>query len=111
MARILGIVLAALLVVMGVLFVVAAAASGAWPRYVLGGVLLTSGLVLMAICCLTTPRTPEDDSLEVDEGGELSSTQLKCRKCGSELQAGDVQRGSDAAMVSCSCCRAQYLID
>lgn len=109
--RILGYILAALLVLLGILFVVAGAASGLWPRHVVGGVLIASGLVLVAILRARTPQRKVEVTQKIDIGGDASLERLRCTSCGGALDRKAVSLEAGAVFVSCPYCSASYQIE
>ena len=109
--RILGYILSGLLALLGILFIVAAASSGLWPRYVVGGILLASGLVLVAILRARTPVRKVEVTQKIDLGGDASLEQLACKKCGGALDRESVSLEAGAVFVSCPYCSAAYQIE
>ncbi len=109
--RALGYILAGLLALLGILFVVAAAASGLWPRYVVGGVLLASGLVLVAILRARVPARKVEVTRRIEIGGDASLEKLACTSCGGALDETSVTLKAGAVFVSCPYCSASYQIE
>jgi hypothetical protein len=109
--RILGYIFAALLIVLGVLFVVAAAASGLWPRYLVGGILVGAGLVLVAIVRAKVPARKVEVTRKVDLTGDVKLEELRCSKCGASLDSKSVTMKQGAVFVSCPYCNSEYQIE
>ena len=109
--RILGYILSGLLALLGILFVVAAASSGLWPRYVVGGILLASGLVLVAILRARTPVSKVEVTQKIDLSGDASLEQMKCTRCAGALDAKSVSLQAGAVFVSCPYCGAAYQVE
>jgi uncharacterized Zn-finger protein len=109
--RILGYILSGLLGLLGILFVVAAAASGLWPRYVVGGILIASGLVLAAVLRTRTPAGKVEVTQRIEIGGDASLENLACTSCGGALDETSVTLKAGAVFVSCPYCGASYRIE
>jgi hypothetical protein len=109
--KILGYIFAGLLVVLGLLFVVAAASSGLWPRYVVGGVLLGAGLVLVLIIRSRVPEKKVTLVQKVDVSGDVGLEELRCRQCGGSLDQKSVTVRAGAVFVTCPFCSGEYQIE
>jgi hypothetical protein len=109
--RILGYILSGLLGLLGILFVVAAAASGPWPRYVVGGVLIASGLVLAAVLTRKAPTRKVEVTQRIEIGGDASLEKLACTSCGGDLDETAITLKAGAVFVSCPYCGASYQIE
>lgn len=109
--KILAYAFAGLLIVLGLIFVVAAAASGLWPRYVVGGVLLGAGLVLVMIVRAKVPEKKVTLTQNIDLSGDVSLEQMKCRKCGGDLDSKSVSTKAGAIFVTCPYCKAEYQVE
>lgn len=111
MARILGYVLAAALVLLGATFVVAAAATGLWPRYVVGGVLVAAGLSVIFILRMKVPETKVEVTQNVELSGDMKLEEMKCRSCGANLSPESVTVKQGEPFAKCAHCGASYRIE
>jgi hypothetical protein len=109
--RVLGHAFAAALVVLGVVFVVAAAASGLWPRYVVGGVLIGAGVAVIAIVRMKRPASKVEVTQKIEVSGDVRLEELRCSRCGAGLDSRSVTVRAGAAFVSCPYCKAEYQIE
>lgn len=107
----LGYLFSGLLIVLGVLFCVAAGATGLWQRWILGGILLGSGLALMYFLRMKTPETRVSVTHQVDLSGDVSLEKLTCTNCGATLEKDSVSVRAGAVFVSCPYCETEYQME
>jgi hypothetical protein len=115
MGKIIGYVVAGILIFFGVLFLWAAFGSQtASPggRLLVGGLLVAIGLGIIFAVRLREPKPQQEVTIrqQIDLGGEVDLTALKCRNCGGQLDKNAISVEQGAVMVSCPYCAATYQI-
>ncbi len=113
--RILAYIAAAILILFGVLFLLAAfSPQSASPigSLITGLFLVVIGFVLIIVAAkFLRPRAPEQPqqvTLQVDLPGNVSMDSIKCKSCGGTLQAENIQVVNGAPMVTCPYCHTVY---
>jgi DNA-directed RNA polymerase subunit RPC12/RpoP len=106
-----GYLFAGLLVLIGLVFCVAAAATGVWPRWVLGGVLLAAGLAVVYFLRMKVPDQKVEVVQKIDFTGEEKLKEIKCRNCGGTLDAKAMTVSAGAVFVKCPYCGSGYQIE
>lgn len=107
--KILAYLLAALLGLLGLVFCTAATATGLWPRWLLGGLLLASAVTV----AILAGRKPPAVTLvqRIDFTGRARLAELKCATCGGSLSAAKSHIKDGAVFVSCPYCGAESQIE
>ena len=109
-----GYIFAAILILFGILFILAAFGqtfNGGW--LVIGGILLVVGFAII-ICgqpALKKPSTTtrnHHNHLEVNLPGDVNIERFKCADCGAQLTMDNVKMVAGAPMVECPYCDAAY---
>lgn len=113
--KIVGYVVAALLLLFGVLFLLAAFSSGAASpggRLAVGAILVALGLGIIVAIRLRQPKPKQEVVIkqQIDIGGEVAMESLKCEKCGGELDKSAIGVVQGAIMVTCPWCGSNYQI-
>ncbi|HPR64768.1 MAG TPA: hypothetical protein PK014_11140 [Thermoanaerobaculia bacterium] len=109
--------LAALFLVMGVLFMVAAfhpvaKAQGLMAgRLIIGGILLSAGAVMIYLSRLKPIVREVNVHQTFEAPGQLNLEKLKCDQCGGVLSAKNMTIVSGAAMINCPYCGATYQVE
>ena len=113
--KIIGYVVAGILIFFGVLFLWAAFGSGtANPggRLLVGGILVALGLGIIVAVRLREPKPKQEVTIRqaIDLTGEVEREAMKCESCGAQLdkKANSVVEG--AVMVNCPYCDAAYQV-
>ena len=109
-----GYIFAAILIVFGVLFILAAFGetwNAGWA--VTGGILLVVGfgIILAASLLFKTPASTTNQqttTLEVNLPGDVNVERFKCQDCGAQLSMDNVKMVAGAPMVDCPYCGAAY---
>lgn len=101
--------LATLLGLLGLVFCTAAAATGLWPRWILGGLLLASAVTVAVLTRLKPPATTIVQ--KIDFTGKARLAELKCATCGGSLDAAKSRIKDGAVFVSCPYCGAESQIE
>ena len=116
--KIIALIIAAILLLFGVLFILAAFSPEAQGTP--GGLILT-GLILVGISFVLifvalrflTPAAPaaaQQVTLKIDLPGKVAMETIKCQSCGGVLSGDDIKVVNGAAMVSCPYCKTTYQI-
>jgi hypothetical protein len=109
-----GYILAAILIIFGVLFVLAAFGETwnlGWA--IIGGVLLLIGFGIILILSLffkspSTSTTQHQTTLEVNLPADVNIERFQCADCGAQLSMDNVKMVAGAPMVDCPYCGAAY---
>jgi hypothetical protein len=107
--RILAAVFGTVLFLLGLVFCAAASATGLWQRWVLGGVLCASGVVVWRLGCMRCGSMTVEHRVEFP--GESRLKELTCEQCGGSLTAKNMRLEAGAVFVSCPYCSAEYQIE
>jgi hypothetical protein len=113
--KIIGYIVAGILVFFGVLFLWAAFGSQtASPagRLLVGGLLVVVGLAIIVAVRLREPRPEQEVTIrqEIDLTGDVELEAMQCERCGGHLGKEDVGLVEGAVMVNCPYCGATYQI-
>ena len=103
--------LAGLLALLGILFLVAAAAGRAPLRLTIGLVLVASSGVLVALVRLRPLAMYHHHRYEVDLSGETRLRDLTCSRCGATMDGGDAGVDSGAVRLICPSCGAAHQLE
>lgn len=109
-----GYIFAAILILFGILFILAAFGETwnlGWA--VIGGILLVVGFaIILAISLLlkkaSTTADQHQTTLEVNLPGDVNVERFKCADCGAQLTMDNVKMVAGAPMVECPYCDAAY---
>jgi len=112
--RIIGYVVAAGVILLGLLWLLSSSAAGPawWSRLILGVILLAVGVVIIWVVRTRGPAPVQQITQQVDleMPGEISVDKLKCQSCGGELSKDHVSLAQGAVMISCPYCGSTYQI-
>ena len=115
--RIIGYVVAAILILIGVLYlwsIPAAGASQVVYRLIVGLISLAIGVVIIWVVRTRGPapiqQITQQVDLDVDMPGEVTAEKLNCDSCGAELSKNDVSLVEGALMIKCPYCGTTYQI-
>ena len=113
--KIIGYVFAAILLLFGVLFLLAAfysEAASPGGRLAVGAILVVLGLGIIVAIRLREPKPQQQVVVkqQIDIGGEVAMESLKCEKCGGELDKSAISTVQGAVMVTCPWCGSNYQI-
>jgi predicted RNA-binding Zn-ribbon protein involved in translation (DUF1610 family) len=113
--KIIGYIVAAILLLFGVLWLLSAFSSEASSpagRLVVGGLLVLLGLGIIFAVRLREPKPEQQITIrqEVNLSGDIEMEELQCRNCGAHLDSKALKVVEGAVMVSCPYCGAAYQI-
>jgi predicted RNA-binding Zn-ribbon protein involved in translation (DUF1610 family) len=113
--KIIGYIVAGILLFFGVLWLLSAfSAQAASPggRLLVGGLLVVIGLGLIVAIRLREPKPEQKVTIQqkIDIGGDVDMEAFKCRSCGSQLDKSAISIVEGAVMVTCPYCGASYQI-
>jgi len=113
--KIIGYIVAGILIFFGVLFLWAAFGSQtASPegRLLVGGLLVAVGLGIIVVIRLREPKPEQKVTIrqEIDLTGDVELEAMKCESCGAQLDKDAISVVQGAAMVNCPYCGAAYQI-
>ena len=113
--KIIGYIVAAILLLFGVLWLLSAFSSGASSpvgRLVVGGALAVLGLGIIVAIRLREPKPEQEVTIrqEIDLTGDVDLEAMKCESCGAQLDKKAISVVQGAVMVNCPYCDAAYQI-
>jgi Zn finger protein HypA/HybF involved in hydrogenase expression len=110
--KIIGYVVAGILIFFGVLFVWGAFSPEGEIGWILIGVITVAiGLGVIAFVKFREPKPaqpPQEIIQKIDLSGEIEMETLKCQKCGGELQKDSITVKEGAIFISCPYCGSAY---
>ena len=113
--RIVGYVVAAILIFFGVLYLWSIPAAGSEQlvsRLIVGVVSLAIGVVIIWVVRTRGPATIQQITQQVDVDldmpGDVTAEKLKCQSCGGELSKDHVSLVQGAVMINCPYCGSTY---
>ena len=110
--KIIGYIIAAILVFFGVLFVWAAFSPDGEPGWIIIGIIsVVVGLGIIALIKFREPKPaqpPQEIIQKIDLSGDIEMETLKCEKCGGELKKDSITVKEGAIFISCPYCGSTY---
>ena len=110
--KIVGYIIAAILIFFGVLFIWAAFSPEGETGWILVGVISVAiGLGIIGLIKFRQPKPaqpPQEIIQKIDLSGEIELETLKCQKCGGELQKDSITVKEGAVFISCPYCGSAY---
>jgi DNA-directed RNA polymerase subunit RPC12/RpoP len=112
---IIGLVVAGLLVLFGVLWIIASTSREGNPAWFGQGlVMIIIGLVAVGVAVFVLikmrPQEPQQIVQKIDLTGDVNMATLKCKNCGAELSRDSITVKEGAIFVSCPYCNSTYQI-
>jgi DNA-directed RNA polymerase subunit RPC12/RpoP len=113
--KIIGYIVAGILIFFGVLFIWAAFSAEATSpggRLVAGGASVLIGLGIIVAIRLREPKPQQEVVIrqQIDIGGDVEVEALKCQSCGAQLDKSAISMAQGAVVVTCPYCNATYQI-
>jgi predicted RNA-binding Zn-ribbon protein involved in translation (DUF1610 family) len=113
--KIVGYILAAILLFFGVLWLLSAFSADTLNpggRLLVGGILVVVGLGIIIAIRLREPKPQQEVIVkqQIDIGGDVDMEALKCESCGAQLDKSAISLAEGAVMVTCPYCGATYQI-
>lgn len=110
--KIIGYIVAAILIFFGVLFIWAAFSPEGELGWIFVGVISVAiGLGIIALIKFREPKpaqAPQEIIQKIDLSGDVELDTLKCQKCGGELQKDSISIKEGAIFISCPYCGSTY---
>jgi DNA-directed RNA polymerase subunit RPC12/RpoP len=110
--KIIGYIVAAILIFFGVLFIWAAFSPEGELGWIFVGVISVAiGLGIIALIKFREPKpaqAPQEIVQKIDLSGDVELETLKCQKCGGELQKDSISIKEGAIFISCPYCGSTY---
>ena len=113
--KIIGYIVAGILVLFGVLYLLSAFSAEApspGGRLLVGGVLVVIGLGIIFLVRMREPKPKQEVTIrqQIDIGGDVEMESLKCQSCGGQLDRSAINLAEGAVIVTCPYCSATYQI-
>jgi DNA-directed RNA polymerase subunit RPC12/RpoP len=110
--KLIGYIVAAILVFFGVLFIWAAFSPDGQVGWIVVGIISVAiGLGIIALVRLREPKpaqAPQEIIQKIDLSGDMQLETLKCQKCGGELQKDSISIREGAVFIDCPYCGSAY---
>ena len=110
--KIIGYVVAGILIFFGVLFIWGAFSPQGEPGWIVVGIISAAiGLGVIAFVKFREPKPaqpPQEIIQKIDLSGEVELEKLKCQNCGAELDQDSIKVKEGAIFVSCPYCGTAY---
>lgn len=110
--KIIGYVVAGILIFFGVLFIWGAFSPQGEPGWIIIGIITAAiGLGIIAFVKFREPKPaqpPQEIVQKLDLSGDVELAKLKCQNCGAELDQDSIQVKEGAIFVSCPYCGTAY---
>jgi hypothetical protein len=111
--RIVGYVVAGILILFGVLYLWSIPAAGSGqivPRLIVGIISLAIGVVIIWVVRTRGPAPIQQitQQLDLEMGGDVNVEKLKCQNCGAELSKDHASLVQGAVMINCPYCGSTY---
>jgi len=110
--KIIGYIIAAILVFFGILFVWGAFSPDGETGWIIIGIISVAiGLGIIALVKFREPKPaqpPQEIIQKIDLSGDIEMETLKCEKCGGELQKDSITVKEGAIFISCPYCGSEY---
>lgn len=106
-----GYIFSAILILLGVLFVIAAFGETWSPgTAVAGGIMIAVGFGIILLAALFKPKSQQTQqtTLKVELPGDVNIERFQCQDCGAQLSMDNVKMVAGAPMVDCPYCGAAY---
>jgi phage FluMu protein Com len=107
--KLVAFLLSAVVGLLGLVFLIGS--QGEVLRMVVGGVLLLTALVLVALVQLRPTVEKREVIQRIDLSGDVSLQSLRCQSCNGQLDATSVQVKAGAVFVDCPWCKASYQLE
>jgi Zn finger protein HypA/HybF involved in hydrogenase expression len=109
--KILAVIIAVVLGLLGLLFLVAAGQGNAIPRVAIGALCLLAAVALVAMTWLKKSTVTHVQKLELDLSGDVKLENLTCRQCSAQLSSDAITYKAGTVFVHCPFCGANYQIE
>ena len=110
--KIIGTIVAGILIFFGVLFIWGAFSPQGEPGWIVVGIITAAiGLGIIAFVKFREPKPaqpPQEIIQKIDLSGEVELEKLKCQNCGAELDQDSIKVKEGAIFVSCPYCGTAY---
>jgi hypothetical protein len=110
--KIIGYIIAGILIFFGVLFIWGAFSPQGEPGWIVVGIISAAiGLGIIAFVKFREPKPaqpPQEIVQKIDLSGEVELEKLKCQNCGAELDQDSIKVKEGAIFVSCPYCGTAY---
>ena len=110
--KIVGYIIGAILILVGVLFIWGAFSPEGAPSWIFIGVVTVGiGLAIIVFIRLREPKPaqpPQEIIQKIDLSGDMEMEKLKCKECGAELEKESITVEAGAIMIDCPYCGSTY---
>ncbi|MCX8173396.1 MAG: hypothetical protein N3F63_02140 [Thermoplasmata archaeon] len=112
--KLIGYIVAAILLFFGVLWMWAAPANESpWLTLLTGIIMVGIALVIIIAIKLTEPKPEQkvEITTKLDLRGNMNLERLKCRSCGGDLSKKSIQVVSGGVLITCEYCGSTYMLE
>jgi DNA-directed RNA polymerase subunit RPC12/RpoP len=110
--KIVGYIIAAILIFFGVLFIWGAFSPEGSPSWIIIGIITAGiGLAIIVFIRLREPKPaqpPQEIVQKIDLSGDMEMEKLKCKECGAELEKESITVEAGAILIDCPYCGSTY---
>lgn len=107
--KIIGYILAAILILIGVLFILGAFNQDGQPSWLIqGGAMVLIGFGIIWFVGRKKPGEEGEVTVQIDLSGDVNLDTLTCQSCGGQLSPDHISMVAGAPVVSCPFCGTSY---
>ncbi|MEM3493622.1 MAG: hypothetical protein QXJ27_04870 [Thermoplasmata archaeon] len=112
--KLIGYIVAAILLFFGILWIWAAPANeNPWMTLLTGIIMIGIALLIIVAIKLTEPKPTQKVEItqKLDLHGNMNLERLKCRSCGADLSQKSIKVVSGGVLISCEYCGTTYMLE
>ena len=108
--RIVGYIAAAILIIIGVLFILGSfsATGGGGSQLLQGVIMVLIGFVIVYFAARKPASNTTNVTMNIDLPGNVNMDTIKCKSCGGTITKNDISMVAGAPMVTCPYCHTSY---
>ena len=106
-----GYLFAAVLILLGVIFLAAAGKANTAPRLIIGGLITAGGIGLIVALRMRVPEQKVRITRHIELSGDVKLEKMRCTNCSAPLDEKSVTLREGAVWVKCGYCGSSYEIE
>lgn len=107
--KIIGIIFAAIVIILGLLFVIATfSPEGKLGWFLVGVILILAGFGTIWFVSRKKDTDPQEVTMNIDLSGDVDLDTLSCTSCGGQLSPDNINMVAGAPVVECPYCGTSY---